>query len=365
MHLVFRGVNEAFTYLVDSIHTEQIETTRKSSRNGEVLQIEEPMTITYINPLECVLSNMARDANPFFHLFEALWMLAGRNDLAPLKYYVSTFGQFSDDGVMLNGAYGYRWRHAEILLKPNGPTDQIDQLQTLIEHLKAKPDSRRAVLQMWNVGDDLLRVDTSKDVCCNLSALFSLRTNSDGPLQFLDMTVFNRSNDLVLGMLGANVVHFSFLLEYMANCLGVEVGRYNQISNNLHCYSDNFKPELWLADETPSAYNGSLMAKKCTHVPLVGYQRRFDAEVQEFIDRPEDVYNEPFLGVVAAPMCLAFRHHKEREYGKAMEAMEYVAADDWRFAGQNWLLKRKANYEAKNPYLARELPRQDSAYDID
>ena len=35
-------------------------------------------------------------------------------------------------------------------------------------------ESRRAVLQMWNVEDDLLKVDSSRDVCCNLSVLFTV-----------------------------------------------------------------------------------------------------------------------------------------------------------------------------------------------
>ena len=385
MHLAFRNVNDVFDYLISAIHSEEIETTRKPSRAGEVLQIEEPMTITYIKPLECVLFNMARDANPFFHLFEALWMLAGRNDLAPLQYYNSTFGQFSDDGVTLNGAYGYRWRNQVANSGTLGECG-VDQLEVLIAHLKAKPESRRAVLQMWNVQDDLLKIgpshcvrdhsdpdcvcsaeghlvtEESRDVCCNLSACFLLRReilgfpirSDDDEKTYLDITVFNRSNDLVLGMLGANAVHFSFLLEYMASCLGVGVGRYNQISNNLHCYSSNYKPELWLADETLNAYNGTLMKRGCYHIPLVSDQRRFDVEVQAFIDEPDGLYHEPFLNDVAAPMCLAFRHHKDRDYTKALEAVAYVKADDWRFAGQNWLLKRKAKYEDRNPYLSRE-----------
>src|SRR5690606_5311325 len=158
-----------------------------------------------------VLFNPERDCNPFFHLFEAMWMLAGRNDLAPLQYFVSTFGQFSDDGKTLNGAYGYRWRNAEsshevinedyggLGTVPGIEVDRVDQLNVIIEELRKNPDSRRCVLQMWNVQDDLMKISKSADVCCNTNCYFLI---TDGKL---DMTVCNRSNDMVLGMLGANL----------------------------------------------------------------------------------------------------------------------------------------------------------------
>jgi thymidylate synthase len=118
--------------------------------------------------------------------------------------------------VTANGAYGYRWRHAQVPC--NDAYAEHDQLSAIIDHLKAKPDRRRAVLQMWNVEDDLLKVDTSKDTCCNTSVMFSLRKGSnsasvDLPWEtaksvgdvYLDMTVTNRSNDLVWGLCGANM----------------------------------------------------------------------------------------------------------------------------------------------------------------
>lgn len=258
MHLHTRNVNTAFKTLVAGFRGKPPYDTdgmkpfsdkcwanvvRRNSRNGPVLVIDEPVTITYSHPTERVLFNQARDANPFMHLYESLWMLAGRNDVAPLAYYAKNFLNYSDDGKTLNGAYGYRWRHAERYEWSN-PTDlyrseNVDQLKILIDHLKADPTSRRAVLQMWNVEDDLLKIGLkeitteankqyrtfsppSRDVCCNLSVMFSLReivTNNVGKMSaaalesgareevtncVLDMTVTNRSNDLVWGCLGSD-----------------------------------------------------------------------------------------------------------------------------------------------------------------
>lgn len=374
-HFKFVNVNDAFYKMVGKFHSGYLGNTITSpSRNGEVVSCLDPVAITYGRPLERVLFNSARDANPFFHLFESLWMLAGRNDLAPLEYYVSTFGDFSDDGETLNGAYGYRWRRAAAVTHGKNaqyydPFEEIDQLKILVQHLKDQPWSRRAVLQMWNVEDDLLKIDDqhgnfSKDVCCNIYVKFRIEpgmcpkcnglstsgfdacdrcegTPHDQP-RYLHMNVHNRSNDMILGMFGANVVHFSFLHEYMAAHLGLEVGSYNQISDDLHIYSSNWKPESWL-DSHVDHYQGRIK-----HFPLIKDPKRFDEELPKFVGDWETYCTEPFLREVAAPMCLAFRHHKEREYGLALEAMSYVKADDWKIAGLNWISKRKANWERKH-----------------
>ncbi len=54
----------------------------RDSRNGAVLQAPCPVTTVYRRPDERVLFWPERDANPFFHFMESLWMLAGRNDVA-------------------------------------------------------------------------------------------------------------------------------------------------------------------------------------------------------------------------------------------------------------------------------------------
>lgn len=192
MHVVTQNVETAFRELVCYFHdggSVDGNVKERPSRNGPTLYLDEPVTITYERPLERVLVNAARDVNPAALLYESLWMLAGRNDLAAMTYYTPKFAQYSDDGRTLSGAYGYRWRHATVNTsngakaedRPWGTEWTVDQLDLLVAHLKAQPDSRRAVLQMWNVGDDLLKIGRpvihpdlghvddippSKDVCC-------------------------------------------------------------------------------------------------------------------------------------------------------------------------------------------------------
>jgi hypothetical protein len=160
-------------------------------------------------------------------------------------------------------------------------------------------------------------------------------------------------------MLGANVVHFSFLQEYIACCVGVPVGVYNQFTNNLHVYENNWNPVEWLQCMEFCGYptGGSM--------PLVQDPQQFDRECGQFIEDPDAYVTEPFLKLVAAPMCLAFRHHKERDYLRSMEAMRGVVAQDWRTVGCDWLAKREQMYREKqganysdNPTMFRELYQQ-------
>lgn len=389
MHLTFRNVNDAFNGLVTLFANGSAVTpslARSTSRVGDVLYIQEPVTITYTHPRERVLFNQARDCNPFFHMYEALWMLAGRRDIAGPAYYTKNYRNCVQDGdnPYANGAYGYRWRHASPALASvesyydkregtimgglvNWPND-IDQLKLIVSQLKAKPDSRRAVLQMWNVEDDLLKIDTSKDVCCNTHAYFALREGGhcgycyDGSpssrrhsdpdsagckTKYLDMTVCNRSNDLIWGALGANVVHFSMLQEYLAACIGCEVGVYNQFTNNLHVYTNRFESEKWLSDLSADRYVWESQGRKPLHtVPLVKDPATFDHECTEFAERHgKDAmygdYQEPFLRDVAQPMCLAFHAYKNGKRTDAVTMCVGIEADDWRIASRNWLFKRQ------------------------
>jgi thymidylate synthase len=435
MHLHTRNVNTAFRQFVTLFHQdgsvlrepfgggeprrEKVPVVKRSSRNGNVMMIDQPVTITYTHPKERVLFNAARDASPFLHLYHALWQLAGRNDVASLTYYASKMKEFSDDGVILNGAYGYRWRKVrtpgEIIATYvderdgggiTGPGTEVsrvkqrvdvDQLDLLVAHLKADPTSRRAVLQMWNVEDDLLRIgpkhseiamghgiDYSKDVCCNLSVMFSIREIKSERVGFdkggykdmiyLDMTVINRSNDLVWGLLGTDYVDFSVLQEYMAARLGVEVGLYHHFTNNLHVYDWNWKPEEWLMaydremydpyqaedyqrlEGGPDAvYEQWRKMKYSKHIPLVKDPAVFEKYLPGFVDRHKDDGAidkawewppEPFIKDVAEPMLSAFHLYKRGHKAGAWEHANLIAADDWRLAAKGWI-ERRANRAVK------------------
>lgn len=311
---------------------------KRESRNGPVLVFPAPVIIQYEQPWERVMFWPERDCNPFFHLVESLWMLAGRNDVAFVAAYVKRMADFSDDGKTFNAAYGYRWLH----------WFKINQLEVIAEALKANPDCRRQVLAMWDGHHDLGL--NSKDLPCNTHAYF-LRDAAGR----LTMTVCNRSNDIVWGALGANAVHFSMLQEYVAMLIGCPMGPYWQFSNNMHGYLNTAEPLLPLGsipfqkirDDDP--YNQGAV----THHPLLSpgeLIEHWEEDLHAFMElgTPPGLKTKFFRKVVA-PMCSAYRRYKETEgeakFGAALDALFLCEAPDWQRAGEEWILRRKAKFE--------------------
>ncbi len=321
---------------------------KRESRNGPVLVAPCPVTTTYEVPTERVMLHPGRDANPFFHLVEALWMVAGRNDLEPLTRYVKNMSNFSDDGgVTQPGAYGARWRAHFAYLDSNGDIIDRDQIKWAIKRLKADPNDRRVVIQMYDADTDQDAADNGgRDIPCNLCALPSVGT--DGRL---NLTVYNRSNDMVWGAYGANAVHFSVLQELLAAGVGVPVGTYYQVSNNFHAYLNTLGKagDGWPWDRDRDPYASGWVR------PTPMFQGRFDLEqVTDQVDMLLEDFDHPgitlpFLREVAAPMM---RAHSAFRLGSqdAVHILSQMPEDnDWRAGAELWITNRKA---------AREIARE-------
>lgn len=326
------------------------------TRAGVALTAPEPVTTMYERPRERVLLAPWRDANPFLHLYESLWMLAGRRDVAPLQRIVKRFASFSDDGTTLRDAYGHRWRRHF----------GYDQLQHVIGELRSNPKSRRVVLQMWDAREDLGRHSSVRAVPCNLLATFRVRQGD------LDMSVHCRSNDALWGAYGANAVHFSILQEYVAAAIGAGVGAYWQVSDDFHAYRGALDDALergGAAALTPlDPYRGDTDMRV---IPLMrGDEKdsavRFDAalfiwmaSVDAAVSAPwsQDSWqnarlargypHEPILHDVAGPLLgahdawLRSPGGPEERYERARAHLEVHATPcDWTLAAAEWFERR-------------------------
>ena len=269
----------------------------EQTRNGPVLAFPEPVILTYTHPRERVLFHRGRDAPHIFHLMESIWLLAGRQDVDFLRQFNQNIGQFSDDGKTFNAAYGYRLREHF----------GVDQLVKVIEILSRDPGTRQAVLQLWDPAD---LVKKTLDKACNLEIIFDTRGG------LLNMTIFNRSNDIIWGALGANVVHFSVLQEFVACSVGLRVGEYRQVSNNLHLYLTVYDGQKYLANlRDHEAYDCYSNAEKLTPLPMMlnGDWRGFLDDCEKFCRDPfnaDTVYAHPFFLGVAHPMAMVSRVRK-------------------------------------------------------
>lgn len=301
---------------------------QRDSRNGPVLQSPVPVTTQYGRPQERVVFWPSRDANPFFHLMEALWMLAGRWDVKFVKDYVKRMEKFSSNGTELWGAYGKRWRS----------WFGHDQIEEVVLRLRENPNDRRTVIQMWDAVEDIDEARRNgPDVPCNLIAVPQI--GFDGSV---DLTVFCRSNDIVWGAYGANAVHFSVLLEYLAAGIGRPMGRYYQVSVNYHGYVDTL-PAL-----DGGRYRWTDPYSVVNPTPLFNESReRWDDDLGMFMSGRLSNLRTRFFRRVAVPMRNAWQAFKESGSSEAclqanneLEAMPEKC--DWKVACSEWLARRYA-----------------------
>ncbi len=181
-----------------------------SERRGVVLELRNP---------RARLSRTETRGKPFSCLGELLWYLSRDNRLEFIQYYIERYNKESEDDETIHGGYGRRLFSHE----------SHDQVRTLIETLRLKPDTRRAVLQIFEPQDTARRY---LEVPCTLAMQFALRRGK------LDLMVTMRSQDAYLG-LPHDIFCFTMLQEIVARSVGADVGHYIQFVGSLHLYDDH------------------------------------------------------------------------------------------------------------------------------
>jgi len=277
------------------------------TRNGPAYQLPGPLTITCREPWNRVLEDPARECNHVFHLMEAMWMLAGSNDLPFVEQFNRNMANYSDDGEYLNAAYGHRWRNHW----------GFDQIEHCIERLRRFPNDRRAVITMWDPQD---LIKETKDMACNMQIMPYIR---DGKLC---MTTTNRSNDMVWGLCGANAVHLTFLQEYIACALGLPMGFWVHMTNNLHFYEQHY--ELVRSTKVEPNY---VWRQFPGRQKLVQDHNTFYREVQELvIEGKQEGFAEPFLEGTIEPVWTSWREWKAGNLEDAAYIASCIEDDMWR-----------------------------------
>lgn len=197
-------------------------------------QIEKPLAREILLP--------SRKANIAAQIAETAWVLAGRSDIEWLSHYLPRAKDFSDDGKTWRAGYGPRLRAWNILGTDDehGAEDGVDQLACVINTIRHDPNTRRAVISLWDPAVDW---QPGKDIACNNWLSFSKR---DG---VLDLDVAIRSNDLIWGWSGINQFEWSVLLEIVAAATDSKVGSIYYNVTSFHAYERHFKRLDLLAAE--------------------------------------------------------------------------------------------------------------------
>jgi thymidylate synthase len=171
------------------------------------------------NPRERLPYLTARKVNPVFHFAEALWYLAGRDDLDMIGYYAPRMRSDSRDGTTVGGsAYGSR-----IFNPADG--DTISPFDRVLALLRAEPGSKRGLLPVFETRE--LAVADNPDMSCAVALHLLVRAGQ------LHMVCYMRANDCDRGLL-ADVFSFTMIQEYAAIQLSLELGTYTHHIGSAH-----------------------------------------------------------------------------------------------------------------------------------
>lgn len=154
-------------------------------------------------------------------IHELLWFLSGDTNIRYLKENgVSIWNEWADENGDLGPVYGKQWRNWNC----------IDQIANVIEQIKDNPNSRRLIVNAWNVSE----LDEMALPPCHL--LFQFYVN-DGNLS---CHLYQRSADLFLGV-PFNIASYSLLTHMIAHVTGLEVGDFIWTGGDVHLYSNHLE----------------------------------------------------------------------------------------------------------------------------
>lgn len=155
---------------------------------------------------------------------ELLWFLRGDSNVRWLQERgVTIWDEWADENGDLGPVYGVQWR-----AWPTPDGGHIDQIERLVEQLRANPDSRRHLVTAWNPAE----VDQMALPPCH--ALFQFYV-ADGKLS---CQLYQRSADLFLGV-PFNIASYALLTHMLAQQCDLEVGDFVWTGGDCHIYDNH------------------------------------------------------------------------------------------------------------------------------
>jgi|SRR6185437_6132927 len=159
-------------------------------------------------------------------IHELLWFLRGDTNIRYLnENRVTIWDKWADVNGDLGRIYGAQWRNWRA---PKGIT--IDQIQSVIDQIRANPNSRRLVVSAWNVGE----LDQMVLAPCHAFFQFYVQ---DGELS---CHLYQRSADLFLGV-PFNIASYSLLTLMVAQVCNLRPLELVHTFGDLHLYQNHLQ----------------------------------------------------------------------------------------------------------------------------
>ena len=199
-------------------------------------------------------------------LREVLWYLSGADHIRDLRQHTKIWDAWANDDGDLQTAYGRFWRrfpvpaegvalgdeawagaaHPDVTREADGSLS-FDQIGYVVRELKRNPYSRRLVVSAWhpaNAAASLLPP-------CHFAFVLNVTPATDGGPDYLNGHLSQRSADLALGV-PFNLACYSFLVQAIAEHVGLRPGRFAHALVDAHVYVDHVDGLREQLERTPS-----------------------------------------------------------------------------------------------------------------
>ena len=169
-------------------------------------------------------------------IYELLWFLKGDTNTKYLtENGVRIWNEWANENGDLGPVYGHQWR--------NWNSDEIDQIQSVIDTLKTNPNSRRMLVSAWNPS---VLPDTSKSFSDNVAEGKAALPPCHAFFQFyvhegkLSCQLYQRSADIFLGV-PFNIASYALFTMMMAQVCGYQAGEFIHTFGDAHIYNNHIE----------------------------------------------------------------------------------------------------------------------------
>lgn len=159
-------------------------------------------------------------------IHELLWFLTGDTNIQYLQDNgVRIWNEWADEEGNLGPVYGYQWRSW-----PAANGEHVDQISQIIDQIKNNPDSRRIIVNAWNVGE----IENMALPPCHMMFQFYV---ADGKLS---CQLYQRSADIFLGV-PFNIASYALLTMMVAQVCDLAPGDFVHTLGDAHLYSNHLE----------------------------------------------------------------------------------------------------------------------------
>lgn len=169
-------------------------------------------------------------------IYELLWFLKGDTNIKYLNDHgVTIWDEWADNEGNLGPVYGHQWRSWT-----GADGKAYDQVADVIKQIKTNPDSRRIIVNAWNVAD-LPNMALSP---CHAMFQFYVANGK------LSCQLYQRSADVFLGV-PFNIASYALLTMMIAQVCGLEAGDFIHTFGDAHLYLNHLEQTQLQLSRTP------------------------------------------------------------------------------------------------------------------